>query len=206
MTHAIGVVAGSGMAMYLKWVSQRIAKQLGLEVASHDVLTVATLTLGGATGGLVVEVRSSEAWVLAIVASLAVVQTPIDIGSRRLLRSPTWIAASCISLIYVIDMSRSEHRAGLLFALLVTPLISLLWLLLRYASRDSLGFGDVLLVVPLTLATAHVAVGSVLIWQLVASLTGSIHAIVVRVRSGSKNIPFGPHLLGTAWIVLVASV
>jgi len=48
-----------------------------------------------------------------------------------------------------------------------------------------------------------VAVERVLWWQLVAATTGAVHAVWVRVRSGSSHVPFGPHLLVAAWLMLL---
>jgi prepilin signal peptidase PulO-like enzyme (type II secretory pathway) len=74
-------------------------------------------------------------------------------------------------------------------------------------SLGSLGWGDVLLlVVPLTLSIAYVSVERVLWWQLVAASTGAMYAGWVRVRHGGRRIPFGPHLLMGAWVVLVTRV
>jgi prepilin signal peptidase PulO-like enzyme (type II secretory pathway) len=73
-------------------------------------------------------------------------------------------------------------------------------------SPSSLGWGDVLLVVPLTLAIAYVSVERVLWWQLVAASTGAVQAGWVRVRHGRSHVPFGPHLLFAAWMVLVTSL
>jgi prepilin signal peptidase PulO-like enzyme (type II secretory pathway) len=41
---------------------------------------------------------------------------------------------------------------------------------------------------------------------LLASATGALHALVARRLRGTTSIPFGPHLLAAAWLVLLASV
>jgi len=83
--------------------------------------------------------------------------------------------------------------------------VGVYWVLHRLSPR-SLGWGDVLLVAPLTLAVAYVAVERVLWWQLLAATTGAVHGVWVRARSGHNHIPFGPHLLVGAWLVLLLSV
>ena len=78
--------------------------------------------------------------------------------------------------------------------------------LLHRLSPRSLGWGDVLLVAPLGLALGYVAADRVAVWQLLASTTGAIHALMLRRLRGVRTIPFGPHLLVAAWLVLLASV
>jgi leader peptidase (prepilin peptidase)/N-methyltransferase len=78
--------------------------------------------------------------------------------------------------------------------------------LLHRLSPRSLGWGDVLLVAPLGIALGYVAADRVVVWQLLASTTGAIHALVLRRLRGASGIPFGPHLLVAAWLVLLVSV
>jgi len=77
---------------------------------------------------------------------------------------------------------------------------------LNRVSRVSLGLGDVFLVVPLTLSVSYVAAEYVLIWQFLAAASAAVHGLVVRAARGVSMIPFGPHLLGAAWLVLVFSL
>jgi len=56
------------------------------------------------------------------------------------------------------------------------------------------------------LSVALVSANSVVVWQLLASGSGAVHAIAGRLSAGNRTIPFGPHLLFGAWLVLVVSV
>lgn len=78
--------------------------------------------------------------------------------------------------------------------------------LLHRTSPKSLGWGDVLLVAPLTLAVAYVAIERVLWWQLLAAVTGALHAVAARVLGARNHVPFGPHLLFGAWLMLLLSL
>jgi len=143
---------------------------------------------------------------LTIVMILMMVQVPLDLRTHRLSRSATMVAALIVSMSVAIDawVSRALATAGA--SALATIAVMGAYGILHRASPKSLGWGDVLLVVPLTLAVAYISVAGVLWWQLVAATTGGVHALIVRVRSGHNFVPFGPHLLLAAWVVLVVSV
>jgi leader peptidase (prepilin peptidase) / N-methyltransferase len=91
-------------------------------------------------------------------------------------------------------------------AVSVAAVVVAAYALLHRLSPRSLGWGDVLLVAPLGLAIGYVAVDRVVVWQLLASTTGAIHALMLRRLRGVRTIPFGPHLLVAAWLVLLVSV
>jgi leader peptidase (prepilin peptidase)/N-methyltransferase len=88
----------------------------------------------------------------------------------------------------------------------IAALVVAVYGLLHRLSPRSLGWGDVLLVAPLGLALGYVAADRVAAWQLLASTTGAIHALVLQRLRGVSTIPFGPHLLVAAWLVLLVSV
>ena len=88
----------------------------------------------------------------------------------------------------------------------VAVVVVAVYALLHRLSPRSLGWGDVLLVAPLALALGYVAADHVVVWQLLASSTGAIHALVLRRMHGASGIPFGPHLLFSAWLMLLVSV
>jgi len=143
---------------------------------------------------------------VAVATVLMMVQVPLDLRAHRLSRRATTWAAVAVAIVVAVDAWVSGAFAPA--AVSVTSavvVVGVYWLLHRVSPR-SLGWGDVLLVAPLTLAVAYVAVERVLWWQLVAATTGAVHAVWVRVRSGSSHVPFGPHLLIAAWLMLVVSV
>jgi len=143
---------------------------------------------------------------VAVVTVLMMVQVPLDLRTHRLSRRATTWAAVAVAIVVAVDASASGAFApAAIGAMTAVAAVGVYWSL-HLVSPRSLGWGDVLLVAPLTLAVAYVAVERVLWWQLVAATTGAVHAVWVRVRSSSTHVPFGPHLLVAAWLMLVASV
>ncbi len=149
-----------------------------------------------------------------VVAGLLMVQTPMDLRTRQLSRWATVIAVALVSAVIAVDAvvdvvgdgaGHSVVRTGVV-AVGVAAVVVAVYALLHRLSPRSLGWGDVLLVVPLGLALGYVAADRVAFWQLLASSTGAIHALVLRRMRGASGIPFGPHLLVAAWLVLLVSV
>jgi prepilin signal peptidase PulO-like enzyme (type II secretory pathway) len=143
---------------------------------------------------------------VSVVSGLCLVQIPLDIRKRLLLRSATLSALCIIAAVIVVDSLGRRSVEKAVTSLLVAFGVVSVYAALHKVSPRSLGFGDVLLVAPLALAVEYVAPGNALLWQLLAASSGALHALIARLRSGSTEVPFGPHLLGTAWIVLVVSV
>jgi len=147
-----------------------------------------------------------EAAVIGIVIILSLVQIPLDFRTRTLSRRATLFATIAVLLALAVETISSESVRRLSLAAVMTLLVGVAYFLLHRLSTYALGFGDVLLVIPLTLAVAHRGVESMLYWQLLAACTGTLHAVVMRVWRRESSIPFGPHLLLAALAVLVASV
>jgi len=143
---------------------------------------------------------------VAVVTALMMVQVPLDFRTQRLSRRATTWAAVAVAIVVAVDASASGAFAPAAVGVISAVVVVGAYWLLHLVSPRSLGWGDVLLVVPLTLALAYVDVEHVLWWQLAAATTGAVHAVWVRVRSGSSHVPFGPHLLVAAWLMLVVSV
>ena len=149
------------------------------------------------------ETASSTAFI-AIVTALMLVQAPLDLVTRRLYRSVT-LVASAATLLVVVVAARDDISSALV-ALGAAVAVAAVYVVLHKVSPSSLGWGDVLLVVPLALAVGYVALDRVAVWQLLASVTGALHALVARRLRGTRSISFGPHLLLATWLVLLASV
>lgn len=141
-----------------------------------------------------------------VVAGLLIVQTPLDVRTRHLSRWATVIAVALVSVVIAIDVVGDVGVRSAGAAVSVAAVIVAVYALLHRLSPRSLGWGDVLLVAPLGLALGYVAADRVAVWQLLASSTGAVHALVLRRVRGASGIPFGPHLLVSAWLVLLASV
>ena len=143
---------------------------------------------------------------IVVVTVLMVVQVPLDLRTHRLSRTATTRATTAVALIVSVDAWIAEAFVTAALSMTVVLAMVGVYATTHRVSSRSLGWGDVLLVVPLTFAIAYVSVERVLWWQLVAASTGAVHASLVRVRHGGRHIPFGPHLLGAAWLVLVFSL
>ena len=142
-----------------------------------------------------------------VVAGLLSVQTPMDVRTRHLSRRATVIAISSVSAVIAMDViGDGVGVRSAVVAVGTAAVVVAAYALLHRLSPRSLGWGDVLLVAPLGLALGYVAADRVVVWQLLASTTGAIHALVLRQLRGVRTIPFGPHLLVAAWLVLLASV
>jgi leader peptidase (prepilin peptidase) / N-methyltransferase len=129
---------------------------------------------------------------IVVVTALMMVQVPLDVRTHRLSRRATTGAMIAVTLI-VVSIAVVLAMVGV-------------YALTHRVSPRSLGWGDVLLVVPLTLALAYVSVERVLWWQFMAAFTGALHAGWARIRHRQSHVPFGPHLLVAAWLMLVFSV
>jgi prepilin signal peptidase PulO-like enzyme (type II secretory pathway) len=121
----------------------------------------------------------------------------------RPLTSGGFIATVVIVLVDAVVMV-TLRRA--LVAALLCALVMVAFGVLHRVSSKSLGFGDVLLVGPLSLAIGCVSPSNIPLWLLAASVFGALHGVMSRVIRKSTTIPFGPHLLGAAWLTLVLSV
>jgi len=143
---------------------------------------------------------------LVIVGVLGIIQVPLDLRHRILSRRLTMLALYSLILVFGVDAVKNQSWTTLSVASIAAIAVTSIYALLHRVSPQSLGWGDVLLVAPLTLAVAYVAPERVLWWQLLAASTGAVHAVWVRIQRGSSHVPFGPHLLIAAWLMMVASV
>jgi prepilin signal peptidase PulO-like enzyme (type II secretory pathway) len=148
----------------------------------------------------------SKAALLCVITILSVIQIPLDVRFHELSRRATLLATLAVVAIGGIDALQGESWSSFVAATYLSLLLLCCYGLLHWLSPKSLGFGDVLLVVPLTFAVAYAAVDRVFVWQLLAASSGALHALITRLRTGSTTVPFGPHLLGAAWLVLVFSL
>jgi prepilin signal peptidase PulO-like enzyme (type II secretory pathway) len=69
-----------------------------------------------------------------------------------------------------------------------------------------LGFGDVLLALPLAFAVAIVMPERLVAWQLLSAVSGALHGFGLRLSRRGSYLPFGPHLIVGAWVVIAASL
>lgn len=141
-----------------------------------------------------------------MVAILTCIQSSMDVRDRQLHRPTTVLTTLVVMATIVAAVGVRGTWRDLIVAVALTLIVTGSFALLNRLSPRSLGFGDVLLVIPLTLALGYVAPDRIAQWQFVASCSGAVHALVLRLRRGHGSIPFGPHLMGSAWLVLLVSV
>ncbi len=147
-----------------------------------------------------------ETVLLLTTAVLFVVQTPVDLKSHRLLRLPTISAVLVVVSVYVAAFLLDLERSELAPALVVSVAVSGVAWLMHQLSPRSLGWGDVLLVVPLVLAVSFQHISQTPLWFLLASISAALHGLVRFFRKHEKFVPFGPHLIGAASAVLLVSL
>ena len=163
--------------------------------------------VGGITGWMLLQSNSVvNRSLLVVVSLLLLAQGPLDFQTRRLSRPVTAGGFVAAVGIVAVDAFRSAALSHVLLAMLICIAVVAGFGALHRLSATSLGLGDVLLVAPLSLAVSHVSPQNTLVWLLVASVSGAIHGALSLMTQRSHMIPFGPHLLGAAWIVLVLSV
>jgi len=189
--------------------SQRLVTRVARDVSVAPVRFPCWAYVGAVVVGAVSLARNenetaSSTALIAIVTALMLVQAPLDLATRRLYRSVTRVA-SAATLLVVVVAARDDISSALI-ALGAAVAVAAVYVVLHKVSPSSLGWGDVLLVVPLALAVGYVALDRVAVWQLLASATGALHALAARRLRGTRSIPFGPHLLLATWLVLLASV
>ena len=189
----------------LRWSrSYILAIQDGLEIPK--ALWLALLVIGGATGIVVGEDLTERTALLAVVASLLAVQTPVDLLTQRLARLPTLLALLAAVVVSTFDVIVDGTTSAWLVQVTVTAVLILILTGFHRLSPRSLGWGDILLSAPLALAVSSIRLSSVAVWMLVSSSSAAVHGLVVRWRVGNRNLPFGPHLIAAAWLVLVFSL
>jgi leader peptidase (prepilin peptidase)/N-methyltransferase len=139
---------------------------------------------------------------LSIVTLLSCIQVPLDLRERHLSRGATLLGLAAVGLVCIIDASVNDSAGRFAVAIILSSVTSGLYWFLHWRSPSSMGLGDVLLVLPLSMAVAYVAAGQLLLWQLAAAMSGGIHATYVRLTNGDRSIPYGPHLLIAAWLTI----
>lgn len=160
---------------------------------------VSAVAIGGATSAL-------SMVLLAAVSSLTVLQAPLDLLTRRLSRPVTLVALVGIVAVLLLDGTISRRFDDALLAGAATTGVTCVYVLVHRAMPSALGWGDVLLVAPLTLAVGAASLEYVVTWQFVASAGAAVHGVMSRLVGAGSTIAFGPHLLLWAWLVVVLTL
>lgn len=204
--NCLGALLGSATSVACLWWSRAyLVAILGVSRVPRS-LTLVLLLVGTITGAMVGANRVSSPVALVVVTCLLVVQVPIDVLDQRLARTPTLLALLALLVSRLIEVVTSHGLRDLAAQLAMMSLIIMVFGMMHWLSPRSLGWGDVLLVAPLALGVSSMRLSSVPVWMLVASCSAAVHGLVERWRVGNRHIPFGPHLIGAAWLVLVFSL
>lgn len=173
----------------------------------QGVTVLVGAVVGGITGWMLHQFNvGTESGLLVVVSFLLLVQGPLDLLTSRLSRPLTSGGFIATVVIVLVDAVVMVTLRKALVAALLCALVMVAFGVLHRVSSKSLGFGDVLLVGPLSLAIGYVSPSNIPLWLLAASVFGALHGVMSRVIRKSTTIPFGPHLLGAAWLTLVLSV
>lgn len=206
MNHLLGAIVGSAIAfMCIRWSNSYLLSIQSKKMISLS-LSLALIVVGATTGAVIAANPDVHSAMLGVVTSLTVVQTPLDLLAQRLARLPTLFALIAILVTRAAELSIANRPIEFLVQVTVVAVLVFVLGVFYRVSPQSLGWGDVLVAAPLAVAVLSVSVPSLGIWMLMASCSASIHGVVRRWRSGQRHLPFGPHLLGAAWLVMVFSL
>ena len=164
-----------------------------------------TITFGAVTGGLAADRDWLVAAALVVTATLTIVQTPIDLVLHRLTRPATLTALVVMLAVLGADVATNDLSSPAPMVIAAVG-VTVAFAILHVVSPRSLGWGDVLIVAPLSLAVAAVSTSRVIPWLFLACCTAGAHGLLVRARRGERFVPFGPHLLVAAWLAQVVAV
>lgn len=152
----------------------------------------------GPTGAVVVLIVAYS-YLMATSVALAL----IDIDTHRLPNVLVLPASLVLAVLFSAASAMSGDWGALLRGLVGAVLLAAVYLTLALLVPGGMGFGDVKLAGVLGLATAYLGWGPLAVGSFAAFLLGGTFAIVLMVvrRTGRRTgIPFGPWMLGGAWI------
>ena len=211
----LGVVASVFAARYAVQVVHDAASDNTKHVLPNpsSVLTSRTrriiwflaITFGAVTGGLAADRDWLVAAALVVTATLTIVQTPIDLVLHRLTRPATLAALVVMLAVLGADVATNDLSSPAPMVVAAVG-VTAAFAILHVVSPRSLGWGDVLIVAPLSLAVAAVSTSRVISWLFLACCTAGAHGLLERARRGEQFVPFGPHLLVAAWLAQVVAV
>lgn len=167
---------------------------------------VACQVLCGTTVGLVSAQRGfRESVFLCVVTALLIVQVPLDVLCRRLARTPTFVAFLASVPASLLAAHPDLTIGEMLGTTVAAILVFIGFFVIHFVAPKSLGFGDVLLVLPLSLAMAFSTEAGVMSWIAFSSGSGVTHALITFKINRKRYIPFGPHMIGVAWLLLLVN-
>jgi prepilin signal peptidase PulO-like enzyme (type II secretory pathway) len=204
--NCLGALLGSATSVACLWWSRAYVSAIQGVSRVPRSLTLVLVLVGTITGAMVGADRVSSPVALVVVTCLLVVQVPIDFLAQRLARMPTLVALLALFVSRLIEVVTSHGLRDVAAQLSTTMLLLVALGVMHWMSPQSLGWGDVLLAAPLAFAVSSTRLSAVAMWMFLASAMAAVHGLVAQWKSGKRYVPFGPYLLGAAWIVLVVSV
>lgn len=203
---ALAATLGLAISGLLSRWSQTLLSAIHESAKLKSPLVLFQLCCGVTTGTIAIERSFDKAATICIVAALLVIQLPLDVLTRRLSRAITAGAFVGMLTISFLRISFRDDGEDSLKSLLLSTVIVGLFAVLHVVSPNSLGFGDVLLVAPLTIAVTSSSMFAGVLWLIASCGSAAAHGVVTLIRRRERDLPFGPHLLGTAWALLVVGV
>lgn len=188
-----------------RWAG-KTAQEISKKATTTRLMVSVLIVVSFVTGWMLWGTEAGSVATVVIAWVLLVVQGVLDVATRRLSRPVTVVALLCTLGLIAFRATNEGGWTVVVDVALVGIVVVVVFWILHWSSRESLGLGDVLLVAPLSLLLGSVNPRLVMFWLVLSSMTGAIHASLVRRLRGEKGIPFGPHLLFGAWLLLMISV
>lgn len=141
---------------------------------------------------------------MTVILALGMIQIPLDIREHQLSRPASLGALTLILATITTEAIWFSTLETFVRAALVALAVTSGHFLARVAFPTSVGLGDVYLVAPLSLALGYFSGSHVIVWQLISAVTGALHAILARWLLNESRIPYGPHLLISGLLILIA--
>lgn len=201
----IGLLLGlAGVILCIEW-AKKVISQIDSGRSVPRTATAFVIVVGSLSGLVISNSPGVESWNLLVTSLLLAVQTPIDLATHRLARWPTLVSYLCLVLIQVVMHSDHDWWSRFWLPVCIAGATTFALATLHVTARSQLGFGDVLLSLPLGLAVALADLRHLLWWLLLSTATGAAHGLISH-KNGAHSLPFGPHLLFSAWLVLFINV
>jgi len=194
------------LAVPLVLWARNTARQISSESELSRSVVVVVVVVSFTTGWVVQGIEVLSAATIVVVWVLFVVQGVLDATTHRLSRPVTWMAIIGTMGLVTVRATNERNWIGVFGVVFVAAIVVVLFWIMHWRSAESLGFGDVLLVAPLSLLLGSVNPRLVMFWLALSSVTGALHGVIARRLRKERRIPFGPHLLFGAWLLLMISV
>lgn len=194
------------LAIPLVLWARNTARQISSESELSRLAVVVVMVVSFTTGWVLWGVEALSAATIVVAWVLFVVQGVLDATTHRLSRPVTWMALIGTMGLVTVRVTGERNWTGVFGVVLVAAIVVVLFWIMHWRSAESLGFGDVLLVAPLSLLLGSINPRLVMFWLALSSMTGALHGVIARRLRKEKRIPFGPHLLFGTWLLLMISV